>query len=87
MSFANERDSRHLGESITGECPRCRLPIYESDPRRMTGIPPGTSLRYYHAGCAMAEEGEYWETQVQAMANRLRGCGYTVELKIIRPVR
>lgn len=77
----------HKGEPILDECLHCRLPIYQSDPRRMIGIPPGSGPRLYHAGCAMAAEGTYWEKQVTGDVQRLRGCGYVVELKIVRPVR
>lgn len=74
-------------EQIMGECPRCRLPIYVTDNRRHSSLPPGDPPALYHSGCSIAAEGEYWERQVQADVNRLRGCGYVVELRVIRPVR
>jgi hypothetical protein len=77
----------HSHEHILAECPRCRLPIYESDAKRSISFPPGDPPALYHAGCAEAMEGDFWEKQVVADVNRLRGCGYVVELKIIRPMR
>lgn len=87
MTHANEIDYNHISEPILGECPRCRLPIYTTDPRRLQGIPPGAPPILYHAGCAMALEGDWWEKQLVADVGRLRGCGYVVELRITRPVR
>lgn len=76
----------HLGEQILDECPRCRLPIYQSDPRRLLGTPPGSLLKLYHAGCAALADGEFWEKQITADAQRLRGLGYVVDLRLVRPV-
>lgn len=77
----------HKGEDIVAECPHCFLPVYESDPRRLTALPPGDPPKIYHSPCAAAAEGLFWERQVEGDVHRLRGCGYVVELKIIRPVR
>lgn len=77
----------HQGEPIFSECPFCRLPIYNSDPHRQSRPPWDAYPRLYHAGCAMAAEGVFWEKAVESDVQRLRGCGYVVELKIIRPVR
>lgn len=87
MTLQPDVDMNHLGEAILGECPYCHLPIYQSDPRRQRGVPPGSAMHLYHAGCAMIVEGDFWEGNLQADAQRLRGCGYIVELKIIRPTR
>lgn len=87
MSMANVPDVEMRPGDIMGECSRCRLVVYRSDPRRKVGIPPGSPPKLYHAGCAIATEGEYWEQQLQADCARLRGCGYIVELRIVRPVR
>lgn len=77
----------HRDEAILGECPHCRLPIYENDPHRNLPLPPGNPPRLFHAGCAMSAEGLFWEETVKSACQRLRGCGYVVELKIIRPMR
>jgi hypothetical protein len=74
-------------ETILGDCARCRLPVYASDAHRNTSIPPGSYTRLFHTGCSMAEEGEFWERQVKGDVERLRGCGYVVELRLVRPVR
>lgn len=87
MTRVKDYDDPHFGELILSECPRCRLPIYESDPHRRIGIPPGALLVAYHSGCAIGAEGIYWEEQLSAIAQRLRGLGYVLELKVIRPVR
>lgn len=77
----------HNGEPITSECPHCHLPIYQSDSRRLSRLTWDTSERLYHAGCASLAEGIHWEREVKRVVDRLRGCGYIVEMKIIRPVR
>ena len=87
MSLPNGYRDVHLGEQIDAECPRCRLPIYASDDRRLSSPPWDPSSRLYHLGCALTAEGLWWEQQVQADVNQLRACGYTVQLNIIRPVR
>lgn len=87
MSPTERELSDRLAKAILGECPYCRLPIYMNDPRRLTGIPPGTPPLLYHAGCAMAANGLYWEKEAELDCQRLRGCGYVVELHLIRPVR
>lgn len=87
MSVGELDPFRRPPETILGECVRCRLPVYASDPRRLVGIPPGSTPELYHSGCALAADGEYWERQVQADVQRLRGCGYIVELRLVRPVR
>lgn len=86
MTGGIDYTTAHLGEEILGECHHCRLPVYQSDPRRLLGLPPGSVPFFYHAGCAMSAEGAYWEGQVKKDIDRLRGCGYVVELKLIRPV-
>lgn len=80
-------DDKHRGEEILSECPDCHLPIYLSDTRRMLALPPGDPPLIYHSACAQRAEGIFWEKQVQGDVNRLRGCGYVCELRIIRPVR
>ncbi len=87
MSGGIEVVDSHRGEPIVGECPHCRLPIYVSDPRRMGRPPWDTGSKLYHAGCAMAAEGIFYEKAVTGYVERLRGCGYVCELRIIRPVR
>lgn len=77
----------HRGEPIDAECPHCRLPIYRSDPRRLSHESWDGSIRLYHSGCASSAEAIVLETRLQDLTNRLRGCGYTVDLRIIRPVR
>lgn len=77
----------HALEPIDGECPRCRLPVYRSDPRRWSRPPWDSTTRIWHSGCAIAAEGEFWEKQVESDVQRLRGCGYVVQLQIVRPVR
>lgn len=77
----------HKGEAILAECPYCHLPIYESDPRRMSHDSWDFSRRLYHSGCSSLAEGYHWEKQVKKVVDRLRGCGYIVELKITRPMR
>lgn len=77
----------HLGENILGECPHCRLPIYQSDPRRMLSCPPGSPPELHHAGCSMSREGDFYERQLAGDVDRLRGCGYVIELTLVRPVR
>ncbi len=77
----------HKDEPIDGECPYCFLPIYRSDPRRVSFPPWDASSRLYHSGCAIQAEGIYWEKSVTSAVERLRGCGYVCELRIIRPVR
>ena len=77
----------HRAEPIDGTCPHCNLPIYRSDPRRLLAVPPTAQLEVYHSGCAMSAEGAYWEAQLTNICQRLRGCGYIVELRIQRPVR
>lgn len=74
-------------ERIDGECPRCRLPIYASDPRRVSYGPWDESSRVYHQGCANALEALYYESSMADAAQRLRGLGYVVELTITRPMR
>lgn len=78
---------RHLGERIIGECPHCHLPIYDSDPRRQSRPPWDEVQHVYHSGCAMTAEGLYYEGKLTDLLARLRGCGYIVELRIVRPVR
>lgn len=87
MTSQEQIDAELRGETVMGECSRCRLPVYRSQPRRKVGIPPGTMPKLYHSGCALATDGEFWEQQLQADCQRLRGCGYIVELRLIRPVR
>lgn len=77
----------HRGEPILAECPHCRLPVYQSDSRRVSRVTWDESERLYHAGCAVLAEGLAWEKELKRVVDRLRGCGYIVELKIIRPVR
>jgi hypothetical protein len=84
--MSDHRDN-HRGEAILGECPHCHLPIYQSDPRRNESIPPGSHSLLYHTGCALTVVGLFWEEQVTKDVQRLRGCGYVVELHIVRPVR
>lgn len=74
-------------ERIDGECPRCRLPIYASDPRRISYAPWDECPRLYHAGCANALEALFYESSMADAAQRLRGLGYVVELTITRPMR
>lgn len=78
---------RHIGEEILDECPRCRLPIYASDPRRLVTLFEHTPTRLYHASCADATKGETLEAQLKGIVQELRGCGYVIELKLVRPVR
>jgi hypothetical protein len=80
-------DWRRPAETILGECWRCRLPVYQSDPHRMVSIPSDAPPELFHSGCAMAQEGEGLEGAIQKIAQKLRGCGYIVEVRIVRPVR
>lgn len=87
MTSTSPRPKPIPQEPILAECPRCRLPIYASDARRLLSLPNSISVDLHHAGCAAAAEGEYWERQVQSDLARLRACGYAVEVTITRPVR
>lgn len=87
MSVWSGYTDAHRGENILGECPTCHLPIYQSDPRRMLTLPPEEHSQLYHAECGRQAEGLYYEKAVKGYCDRLRGCGYVVELRIIRPVR
>lgn len=77
----------HRGEPILADCPLCKLPIYQSDIHRLSNNSWDICERLYHTSCARQAEGYHWEKMAKADADRLRGCGYVVELKIIRPMR
>ncbi len=76
----------HKDEAIVGSCPYCRLPIYESDPKRMVSDPKGGRPRPFHQGCALTQRGHELESELTLLLKELRGLGYTVDLKIVRPV-
>lgn len=86
MSVHGGYHDTHKGEEILDSCPWCRLPIYVSDSRRMVTLLPYQPTQLYHSACADSAKGQVLEAQLAALCQELRGCGYTVDLKVVRPV-
>lgn len=76
----------HKDEPILATCPYCHLPIYESDSHNMMSEIKGGRPRMFHRGCALTSRGHDLEGELVVLLKELRGLGYHVDLKIIRPV-
>ena len=76
----------HRDEPILASCPYCHLPIYQSDSHKMISHPKGGRPQAYHAGCALTMRGHQLESELTLLLKELRGLGYTVDLKLTRPM-
>lgn len=75
----------HTGEPILGECPRCRLPIYQSDPRDVLYDLHKREATAYHAGCAWKVRIERQQDLATEAVRELRNLGCTVRFEIVIP--
>lgn len=71
---------------IVAECPRCRLPIYTTDPREWLQLPGESHPTLYHSTCAWRKEVQHYQKATEEAVRNLRRLGVTVRLEMQVPV-
>lgn len=83
MVKLTKRDDPPL--AILGECARCRLVIYETDPHETISEWPWEGKELFHSGCAWRAQAIHWQTQLDLAVSKLRLLRFRCVVTLERP--